>query len=47
MRNDMIYDAAIIGVGRPYQYTKATGEGNIAAHSILECLSELEKTGKK
>ena len=29
--------------GRPYQYAKAVGEGNIAAHSILEYLSEMEK----
>ncbi len=29
--------------GRPYQYTKAVGEGNIAAHSILEYLAEVEK----
>ena len=29
--------------GRPYQITKATGEGNIAAHSIIEYLAELEK----
>ena len=29
--------------GRPYQITKATGEGNIAAHSIVEYLAELEK----
>lgn len=27
--------------GRPYQYTKATGEGNIAAHSICEYLQKL------
>ena len=26
--------------GRPYQYTKATGEGNIAAHSIIAYLAE-------
>lgn len=26
--------------GRPYQLTKAVGEGNIAAHSVLEFLSE-------
>ncbi len=26
--------------GRPYQYTKAVGEGNIAAHSVIEYLSE-------
>lgn len=29
--------------GRPYQYTKAVGEGNVAAHSILEYLAGLEK----
>lgn len=29
--------------GRPYQIAKAVGEGNIAAHSALEYLSELEK----
>ena len=29
--------------GRPYQYTKAVGEGNIAAHSVLEYLADLEK----
>lgn len=33
--------------GRPYQYTKAVGEGNIAAHSILEYLAETEKAGGK
>ncbi len=27
--------------GRPYQYAKAVGEGNIAAHSVLEYLSEM------
>ncbi len=26
--------------GRPYQYAKAAGEGNVAAHSLLEYLSE-------
>lgn len=26
--------------GKPYQYTKATGEGNIAAHSVIEYLGE-------
>lgn len=26
--------------GRPYQYTKAVGEGNIAAHSVLEYLAK-------
>ena len=30
-------------MGRPYQITKAVGEGNIAAHSILEYLSSSEK----
>ena len=29
--------------GRPYQITKAVGEGNIAAHAILEILSSAEK----
>jgi thioredoxin reductase (NADPH) len=24
--------------GRPYQYTKAVGEGNVAAHSVIEYL---------
>ena len=33
--------------GRPYQYTKAVGEGNVAAHSILEYLAGLEKAGGK
>lgn len=28
--------------GRPYQYTKAVGEGNVAAHSVIEYLSEKE-----
>ncbi len=28
--------------GRPYQLAKAVGEGNVAAHSILEALSEKE-----
>ncbi len=27
--------------GRPYQYAKAVGEGNIAAHSVIEYLSKL------
>lgn len=27
--------------GRPYQYTKAAGEGNVAAHSAVEYLAEL------
>ena len=26
--------------GRPYQYTKAVGEGNTAAHSVIEYLAE-------
>lgn len=29
--------------GRPYQIAKAVGEGNVAAHAMLERLSELEK----
>ena len=29
--------------GRPYQYAKAVGEGNIAAHSAVEYLAEKEK----
>ena len=29
--------------GRPYQITKGVGEGNIAAHSILEYLRELDQ----
>ena len=27
--------------GRPYQYTKAVGEGNVAAHSVLSYLAEM------
>ena len=33
--------------GRPYQYSKAAGEGNTAAHSMLEYLAELEKAEGK
>ena len=29
--------------GRPYQYTKAVGEGNVAAHSCIQYLSKSEK----
>ena len=29
--------------GRPYQYTKAVGEGNVAAHSIVEYLTKEDK----
>lgn len=29
--------------GRPYQYTKAVGEGNVAVHSALEYLQERRK----
>ena len=29
--------------GRPYQIAKAAGEGNVAAHSVIEYLAELEK----
>ena len=28
--------------GRPYQYVKAAGEGNVAAHSAIEYLDEME-----
>lgn len=28
--------------GRPYQYAKAVGEGNVAAHSVILCLAESE-----
>lgn len=28
--------------GRPYQYTKAVGEGNVAAHSVIDYLAEHE-----
>lgn len=31
--------------GRPYQIAKAVGEGNIAAHSMIEYLSNLERDG--
>jgi thioredoxin reductase (NADPH) len=26
--------------GKPYQYAKAVGEGNVAAHAVLEYLRE-------
>ncbi|EOS21252.1 hypothetical protein C806_04568 [Lachnospiraceae bacterium 3-1] len=29
--------------GRPYQYAKAVGEGNVAAHSVIDFLASLEK----
>lgn len=29
--------------GRPYQYAKAVGEGNVAAHSVIEYLAQKEK----
>ena len=29
--------------GRPYQYTKAVGEGNVAAHSCIEYLAEIKE----
>ena len=29
--------------GRPYQLTKAVGEGNVAAHSIIAYLAEKER----
>ena len=28
--------------GRPYQYTKAVGEGNVAAHSVVDYLNNLK-----
>ena len=31
--------------GRPYQIAKAVGEGNVAAHAMLERLAEAEKEG--
>ena len=30
--------------GRPYQYAKAVGEGNVAAHSVLAYLASAEKS---
>lgn len=32
--------------GRPYQYAKAVGEGNIALHSVLEYLNQQKKKGE-
>lgn len=32
--------------GRPYQYAKAVGEGNVAAHSVLAFLAETEQEKK-
>lgn len=32
--------------GRPYQYAKAVGEGNVAAHSCIEYLAEIKKADK-
>lgn len=32
--------------GRPYQITKAVGEGNTAAHSIIEYIAEQDKAAK-
>ena len=32
--------------GRPYQYTKAVGEGNVAAHSVIGYLAEQETAEK-
>ena len=31
--------------GRPYQYTKGVGEGNVAADSVIEYLAQQEKAG--
>lgn len=33
--------------GRPYQYTKAVGEGNVAIHSALEYLNQQKKKGER
>ena len=33
--------------GKPYQYTKAVGEGNVAAHSAVTYLAELKKKNKE
>jgi thioredoxin reductase (NADPH) len=33
--------------GRPYQIAKAMGEGNIAAHGMVEYLAELDKAAKR
>ena len=32
--------------GRPYQYAKAVGEGNVALHSAVECLKAMDKLSK-
>lgn len=32
--------------GRPYQYAKAAGEGNVAAHSVLEFLAQAEQESR-
>ena len=32
--------------GRPYQYAKAIGEGNVAAHSVIEYLAQKEKVDR-
>lgn len=33
--------------GRPYQYAKAVGEGNVAAHAVSAYVSEKQKTKKE
>ena len=33
--------------GRPYQYAKAVGEGNIAGHSVTEYLSKINRAGMR
>lgn len=33
--------------GRPYQYAKAVGEGNVAAHSVIASLAALEEAERK
>mgnify|MGYP002232580471 CR=1 FL=1 len=46
MPNRQMWQAAFAAgdcTGRPYQYTKAVGEGNVAAHSCIQYLSKSEK----
>lgn len=33
--------------GRPYQYAKAVGEGNVAAHSVVDYLFQIESNEQK
>ncbi len=39
--------AAGDNTGRPYQYAKAVGEGNVAAHSVIQYLAERKKEEKE